>query len=277
MGRKILYAALAVLAVVGAGIATLALSFERLVRAAVEDRGPAVTGGTVTLGRLDVSALGGEVRIADLVIGNPPGFKTDSALRLAEVRLKVRFGSLLSERIALTEIAVTGPRITYELGPGGSNLAVLQRNIAQFTAAAKSATPAGGDPQPVAKPVAGGRTPAHTSRAGSAGGRTVTIDVLTVRDAEVRLAADLLPGRGAALPLPNLTLRDLGGASAAEVFGLVMAELNASAAKAVAGLGIDRIREGIVKDAGGVTGRAREKSEEAVKDAERTIKKLLGR
>ena len=116
-----------ILVLIVAGVVFLYLSLNRVIRSAVETYGPEVTKSEIRLGGINVSPLSGEAQLSNLVVGNPPGFKTPSAFKLGAMRVSLEVGSVLSDTIAIREIIISAPEITYELGPGGSNIAVLQK------------------------------------------------------------------------------------------------------------------------------------------------------
>ncbi len=56
-------------------------SLNRIVKAGVETVGPKVTGTTVTLRQVKISPFSAQGTLGGLLVGNPAGFKTDSAVR----------------------------------------------------------------------------------------------------------------------------------------------------------------------------------------------------
>jgi hypothetical protein len=185
MRRRLLFAllGLGVLSVTGA--VALSLSFGPAVKAAVEALGPQVAGVPMRLGSFAVSPLTGSLRLGGLVVGNPPGYKTKSAFELEDIRVRVRLRSLFTDVVVVEHILVRGAQATYELGPGGSNVAVI----------AKKAGGGGGK---------GGGT-----------GKRLVIKEFRFTGAKARLSAGLLGGKALEVPIPEVRLTDIGGAKGA--------------------------------------------------------------
>ncbi|MDE2292740.1 MAG: hypothetical protein KGL53_11720 [Elusimicrobia bacterium] len=208
---KKLVIAVGVLAALGAAVVvTVALHIGPIVKTAVETVGPKVAGVSVRLDSVAVSPLAGSVTLKGLVVGNPPGYKTPTAFELGEVHVAVSLKSLLSRHIRVRQVLIRGPVATYELGPGGSNVAVIQ----------KKAEAAAGPSSAPAKPAASGKP--------SGPQRLLTIDDFRFEGGKVRLSAAFLGGKAVESPLPDIHLTDLGGAK-----GASPARVAAQAAKAV--------------------------------------------
>ncbi len=190
---------IAVVAMAGAlGLGFLSLYLDKAIKNGVERLGPKLTGTTVRLAGVAISPLSGRGEITGLTIGNPPGFRTDAAIRIGKLRLAVVPCSLLSDRIEIKRIVINNPEITLEKTLHGSNLDRIMANIQDFTGTAGRAAPA--------KP-------------GS--GRQLIIDDLLITNGTVRLSATVLEGRAVTVPLPTIHLREIGrksgGASPGEV------------------------------------------------------------
>lgn len=197
-----------VLGLVAAGGASLWLG--RGVKLAVERFAPAIVGAPVTVGAVVLAPFSGAGTVTNLEIGNPPGFKGPFAVRVGSIEVKIRLSSLASDTVHVERIVVKEPQINYELGPGGSNLARLQKN----------AEGAKGKPS------------------ASQGGKSLEIGLLSVSGGQVGMTASAL-GEGAKLPLPDVQLRNLGGKgrSPADAAAEVLGAVSGSATRAVANIG----------------------------------------
>lgn len=225
--KRLLFAlgGLAVLAVAG-GFALSAL-LGPAVKAAVEAVGPQVAGVPMTLDSFTVSPLAGRMRLRGLVVGNPPGFKTRSALELGDVRVHVRLRSLLTDTVVVESVLVRGASATYEIGPGGSNVGVIGRKAEAFAG--------GGAPDPK----------------GAKAGKKLVIKDFRFEGGKARLSAGLLGGKALEADIPDIRLKDVGGqngASPARIAADILRAVTAGVAKAGVGLGKDL--GGAVKAAG---------------------------
>jgi len=240
VGKRLSYIAIGVVVLLVGGLGVLYMSLNRVIRSAVETYGPQATKSEITLGSVNVSPFSGNASLSNLVVGNPQGFKTPSAFKLGAMRMSLDVRSLLSDRVSIREIVITAPEVTYEPGPGGSNLAVLQKNVDAYTG--------GGAAGPAPSPGA------------QKGGKAVTIDRLRIEKAKLNVSAIPLKGEPLTLALPDIELKDIGkggqGASLADVLERVLEEVNRQAAKAVANVDLKGLAEKAKKEAEGAAGAA---------------------
>lgn len=218
--KKILFWGGLGLALLVAGfIAVTIMSINPIVEKAVNTFGPDLLGAPVHLDESDISVFSGEGALRGLLVGNPPGFKSDEALRLGSVSVKVDKSSLASDRIVINDVTVIAPKITYELSGSTSNIQALADNVTKLA-----------DRQEAAQE---SRKAAGKDEAGSK--QTIRIDTLLIKDGEITLAVSGLGGKVMTVPLPEIRMTGIGkegnGASMAEAFAEIMAEIE----KAVAG------------------------------------------
>lgn len=221
----------AALVLLTVGIGVVSLSLGEIVKSAVEAAGPRVLGVPVTLGSVAISPWSGRGTLRGLVIGNPPGFKSPHAARVAAVDVEVRLSSLLSDTVVVERLAVRGPELIWEIGPDGSNLTKLQRN------AEASAQKLGGSK--------GGASASGASAAKR--GKSLLIRDFSVAGGKVGLSATALGGHGLSAPLPDLHMTDLGGKgrspaeAAAQAFGAIAGGAQGAVAN-IGGKAIDSAR-----------------------------------
>ena len=88
LGFKIVGGVLAVvvIAIVGAAVSIYS-NLDSIVKDAVEDYGAQYTGVSVRLKKAELSPENGEGKLFSLIVGNPAGFKTDSAFKLAIISM----------------------------------------------------------------------------------------------------------------------------------------------------------------------------------------------
>jgi hypothetical protein len=230
---------------IGGGIVVVAIvavviflisSIDSIVKTAVEEFGSKATKTRVTLNEVEISTSGtGALR--GFTMGNPAGFKTESAVKLGEIKIDIDVGSVTEDVVIIREIVIAGPEITYELGSGGSNIDAIQKNVEEFTGgAAKGGS--GGEKKPAAE---------------EEGGTRLIIENLYIRDGKVNVSATFLKGKTMTVPLPAIHLKDIGkekgGASPGEVVQKIMAQVSKSAGSAVSSLNLgkamDAAKEGV--------------------------------
>ncbi len=165
-----------------------------IVKTAVETYGPKMLGVPVTLGKVDFSVLRMRFELCDLVVGNPEGYKTDNAISVGRIYVHVLPGTILfSDTIVVKQILVEDPAITYEVGLGNSNIGTILNNL-------------NGDksekPEKEEKP--------EVAEKSEEGGQKVVIEEVCVSGGKIRLSAKILQGVAAPIPLPTVTLHDIG-------------------------------------------------------------------
>lgn len=205
---KKLIVRLFVLVVVLLILAVVAAKFylDGAVKRAVETIGPRVTKVDVKLESVKLSLLSGSCKLQGLVVGNPEGFKTPSAINIGSASLALRPGSLLSDKIVIKSIVLEAPQITYEQGLNGNNLSQIRANLA--------GPPAPNLPEPAK---AGKPAEAEAAKAG----RKLEVDEVVITGAKLNVSVTALGGRSATGTLPDLRLNALGtgpdGITAAEL------------------------------------------------------------
>ncbi|HEC00691.1 MAG TPA: hypothetical protein ENI91_03260, partial [Sphingomonadales bacterium] len=127
--KKLLIGLLVILLIVGGVVIYGASQSGTLIREAVLDYAPPATGAKVSLDKVDVAILGGSAGISNLTVGNPKGFKSDYAFKVANMAVKIDMASLTGEVIRIKEIRIDGADLIYELGTKGNNISKIQKNI----------------------------------------------------------------------------------------------------------------------------------------------------
>ncbi|NFV79249.1 hypothetical protein [Magnetospirillum aberrantis] len=229
-------AAAVVLALV-VGIAVFVFSsLDSLVKTAIEKVGSEVAGVPVTVSEVKISLSDGKASIKGLAVGNPKGFTTPKAMSFGEIAVAIDTGSVTGNPVVIKDITVASPEITVELGEKGSNLDVIQANIAGK----------------------GGKSGGEASSSSSSSGgeeKKLVIDRLALTNGTVRLAT-ALPDVQSSAKMGDIVLtgigRKSGGASASEVAEQLLDAVAKSAVKSAKNLGVGNLVDGVAKKAGGV-------------------------
>ncbi len=122
---------LALALVLLAGLAAYLLlgNLNSLVENAIEDVGTELTGSGVTLEGVNIDLVAGRGELTGLVIGNPPGYKSNFAMRVQKVAIAIDPASLTGPVIALNEISIKGARLNAEQKGDRTNLSELLEHI----------------------------------------------------------------------------------------------------------------------------------------------------
>ncbi len=89
-------------------------SLGAIVKAAVDNALPAITGTPCSLGLCVFNPISGSLTINNLEIGNPDGYGEKNAFELKHLRVAVEVGSLFSDTIVVDDITVEGMRVAME-------------------------------------------------------------------------------------------------------------------------------------------------------------------
>ena len=264
------------------GMYYLSQNAGRIVQAAIEDQGSRATQVAVRLDAVDLSLADLRAGIRGLTVANPPGFKTTRAVSLDEVSVKISKDWNM-DLIAIDEIMVRAPEVTYEIGSGGSNIDAIQKNVENFV-----------------KIMGGGSKPGTSAPGESKDGPKMIINDLYIKGGKVNVSATLLQGKTLTTPLPEIHLTDIGkdsgGASPAEVVDQIIAAItkhsgNAASSLDLSALGLSDISgkaveiggaaakaaQDAMKGAGGVGGAVGDKAKDVMEGAGGALKGLLGK
>jgi hypothetical protein len=155
---------------------------------------PKVTGTPVTLESASISPFTGSGTLNGLFVGNPTGWKSPKAFSFAKVHVSVAPLSLVGDHIIVNEVLIDGPEFVYETNFVRDNIKDLLANINKFTRGMTGETPATPAEQPV-----------------PAGGKPLKFEVKKFRLQNVKVTVGV-GGAALTLPLPPITLNDLGTA-----------------------------------------------------------------
>ena len=208
-------------AVIIMGVALYTVSRSNiLIREAVLEYGPKATRAKVTLDKVDVALMGGQLGLSRLTLGNPQGFKSDYAFKVGQVAVQIDLDSLFSDVIRIKEIRIEGADLIYEIGTKGNNISKIQQNIKAYTQSLGLGEGAA---------EAEGREPGE--------GAKFIVDHIYINGTKVKLATDLLGGKGTAVNLPDIHLKNIGTedkqATAGEVGGAIFGAINKGLKKVI--------------------------------------------
>jgi hypothetical protein len=215
--KKLLIAIPIILIVI---VLVIGFSINSIVKSGIQTFGSMAMGADVRVDDVDISILSGSGKIKGVFVGNPTGFKTDSAFRLSEVRVSLDPKSLLSDRIVIDSIYINAPDITYEKGMSGDNIQALLNNIRKYSG------------------TSGGR---KKESAGKDGGKEkkVVISDLLIQNGKINLSMAALQGKKVTLDMPEIHMTDIGkddkNATLSDVMGKIFAVVNQNIVSTAAG------------------------------------------
>jgi hypothetical protein len=244
MKKIIVRALIALVVLVILAVVAVGLLLDKAIKTGVETVGPKVTKVDIKLDSVGLSLLSGGGSIKGLVVGNPTGYKTASAINVGEASLSLVPKSLLADKIIVKSIKIQGPEITYETNLKESNLSKIVANMQEVTG--------GGQKEPT-KP----QQPAP-SKEGKPG-KKLQVDEVVITGGKIHVAVTALAGGSATVPLPDIHLQDLGtgpdGITPEDLTVKILGAIEQGTVKAAAGAVAD-IAKGAVYIAKDVAGNA---------------------
>ncbi|OGS77064.1 MAG: hypothetical protein A2Z94_04740 [Gallionellales bacterium GWA2_55_18] len=203
-------------------------SLDGLVKSAIEHYGSAMTGASLKIGAVEIRTTDGQTIISNLEIGNPTGFKTSHALKVAKIDVVVDMSTLTTDVVVIRKIVIAAPNVIYEKGEQMTNFDAIQKNIANYLGSAK----------PDEK---------------NTGGKKFIVEQLLVRDAKAEASAPILAGKTVAVPLPDIVLNDIGKAKGGVTSGeLGQVIADALKQKLTAGFSFDSLAAATSKVGGAI-------------------------
>jgi hypothetical protein len=188
-------------AIAGAVLFWLSGNIDGLIKDAIISYGSPMTQAKVSVGAVKIAPADGRGAISDLVVGNPAGFKTSHALKVARIDVEVDVASVPKDVIVVRRIAIQAPDVIYEKGDAMTNFDAIQKNIASYLGPSE----------------------------GKKDGKKLIVEELTIRDAKAQASAAFLAGKSVSVPLPDITLKNLGKAKG----GITPGELGQEVASAL--------------------------------------------
>ncbi|MEN9360572.1 MAG: hypothetical protein RL095_2107 [Verrucomicrobiota bacterium] len=196
MKKKILIVLGVLLALLVLGLICGVLFFGSIVKTGVSEVGPKITQSPCDISGASLNPLTGSCSIEGFSVGNPKGdYKQPHAFKFDKFSVKLQPSSLLSDKIIIDEVLISGTQIDWE-GFTGENLTTLQKNIEDFV------NKLGGDK----KPEEGKKPEAEEPKAEEKPGKKVIIKLVRVENSSIMIGS-----LNTAIPMPPLTLKDIGG------------------------------------------------------------------
>jgi uncharacterized protein involved in outer membrane biogenesis len=199
------------------------LLLNRAIKAGVETIGPRITKTDVKLDSASLSLLSGSGQLKGLVVGNPAGFKTPSALSVGTASFVIEPRSLLADKIIIKSIRIQAPEITFETDLRANNLNQLLANVQA------AAGGSGKEPTRTNAP----STPPETKPA-----KRLEVDEFLITGGKIHVSVTAMGGRSATVILPEIHLDPLGqgpeGITAAELTQRAIAAIQKETAHASA-------------------------------------------
>jgi len=233
MFKKIAIGLGVLIVAVAVGVYYLSQNAGKIVETVIETQGSRATQVDVALDAVNIDMLDLKAGLMGLTVANPAGFKTDRAISLGEVSVKIA-KNWSADVIVIDEVMVNAPEVTYEIGASGSNIATIQQNVENFMKVMSGPDKAGSGTESTGNDAAGGQE-----------GPKIIINNFYFKNGKVNVSASLMQGKTLTTPLPDIHLKDIGkdegGASPAEVVQQLIAAITEKAGGAAGSLDLTQL------------------------------------
>ncbi len=195
--------------VAGAGVAYWKLG--TIIKVAVEEGGPRITGVPVNVNHVLISPLSGRGTITGFRVANPKGFSASHAFEVGRVSLGLSVLSLFRQKTVIHKIHLHNIALEYEGKGTENNLSVLQANVERNTRALSKFTTTASS--------ASAQSGAEQSSQKSKSKHSYLIEDFLIKDVKVT-ARNVLPMMGSKpieIDLPEIHLKNISNDSGAQV------------------------------------------------------------
>ncbi len=208
--KKLLIAGVVVIVAV-AGIAFFTMSnLGPLIKKSVNTFGPIITETDVKVEDVNISIFSGQATIKKFILGNPKGFKSAQAMKVASIHVDIDESSITKNPMLINKIEILSPEITYEKITGSDNFQTLLKNIKKSAKAEDKS----------AKKSDAGKDKKN---------KKIIINDFVLKGGKVHLSIAGLTDNKIIAPLSDLHLTEIGkktnGATAAQAFEQIFAAI----------------------------------------------------
>lgn len=169
---------------------------DRIAATGTRTVGSMLTGTKVDVSSISISPFAGVVKVKKFTVGNPEGFLKPNAIQVGNLHIDAGMTSLLSDKVVVEHLEVTGVAIDFEYKFGtGSNLDVILKNVEKATGADKKA--------------AEEKKEAPAAKEKSAAQKQVVIKKLIFRDSKVTVSSGMMK-TSMVIPLIPIEMENIG-------------------------------------------------------------------
>src|ERR1051325_2059075 len=150
MKKWIFRIAIILVVMVVAVVVLLFTNLNSIVKGGVEKVGPQITKTEMRLAKVNISPFSGSGQLTGLFVGNPEGYKTESAIKVGDVKVVLKMASVMHDTVEIESVNIQGPEITFDGGLFDNNLRKILDNV-------KAATGGNEKKDPKSPPAASGK------------------------------------------------------------------------------------------------------------------------
>lgn len=178
--RRLVFILSAIVIVAVAAAIAARLFADRALKIGIEAAATKTLNVGVSVEDVNLSIMGGKIRLQNLIINNPPGYQHKRLLELKDARIEVSMKSLLSDVVNIRDVKLDGLNVVLEQrGISGNNIQDVIRSI-----------------------------PAKDEQESEPAGKKLHIDNLEISNATVKVKLlSVIPGKADTIPLKLKPIR----------------------------------------------------------------------
>lgn len=184
---------------------------DHLAKRAVEDGGQYALGVPTTVDSVNLSLLGGTMKMDTLNVSNPPGYKSPHLMRTGQFNLSVDTGSVFSDTVVVPVFEIDGLDVNIEPSGLTNNISVVLENV---------------------KKVGGDGTASQQPAQDSGSSKKVRVDRVVIRNVVARvhlpIAGQPLEVKVAPIELSNVSSDNPAGVTVEQLISRILPAIVAS-------------------------------------------------
>ncbi|MDO8302553.1 MAG: hypothetical protein Q7T18_04855 [Sedimentisphaerales bacterium] len=215
-GGVLKWVLIVIAAVIVLGIVVFLVAGNQLIKFGITKGASSALKVPVELGSINLSVLGGSVKLKDLVVHNPAGYELPTLMKLGGADVKVTIGSLMSDKVDIDHIILDNIEVSIEQKGFSTNLNDILKSLPK----SEDTAPATSEP--------------------AAGGKKLYIKTLEINNVSVTAKLLPIPGKSSAVTfkIAPITMTDLGSDNKLDMAALT-GKILAAIAEGVAKQGAD--------------------------------------
>lgn len=155
---------------------------------------PPITGTKVSVGNIKSAIFQGKIKITDIVIHNPQGYKTSNAFRIGTVAVDVNVKSIMTDKIIVNSVLIDDVHVTYEQTLSSNNLNDIKKNVEAFSK----------------KPAQASQSPEVSTATEGKKGKKCVIKTLDIKHGQVFAGVSIVGNVSTGVAIPDVHMENIG-------------------------------------------------------------------
>lgn len=165
-------------------VSSISFSIDSAIKSCVVNTIPEMTQTGMNVNGVNMSIFSGRGTIKGLVVGNPEGFHTPSAIKMDVIDFSLNVPSIFSSTTVFDEILIDGAEFYLETSLHGSNIRKIKKNVEEY----------------------------NSNKTGKSDetDKKILIHRFVLKNSTIHLSGKSLNGKSVPIPIPSVNLTDIG-------------------------------------------------------------------